>query len=84
MPKNWCFEFMVLEKTLEYPLVYKEIQPDNPKGNQLCVFIGRTDSPPSQPTSVRISSVLGDTKGRLIGPKLYFAPPTYYSIASFL
>lgn len=41
-------------------------------------------SPPSQPTSVRISSVLGDTKGRQIGPKLYFAPPTYYSTASFL
>lgn len=47
------------------------------------VFMGFI-SPPSQPTSVRISSVLGDTKGRLIGPKLYFAPPTYYSIASFL
>lgn len=47
------------------------------------VFMGFI-SPPSQPTSVRISSVLGDTKGRQIGPKLYFAPPTYYSTASFL
>ena len=40
---------MVLEKTLEYPLVYKEIQPDNPKGNQLCVFIGRTDAEAEAP-----------------------------------
>ena len=34
---------MVLEKTLESPLDYKEIQPVNPKGNQSWVFIGRTD-----------------------------------------
>ena len=33
---------MVLEKTLESPL-HSEIQPVNPKGNQSCVFIGRTD-----------------------------------------
>ena len=40
-------------------------------------------SPPSHPTSVRTSSVLGDTKGRLKAPELYFAPPTCYSTASF-
>ena len=34
---------MVLEKTLESPLDCKEIQPVHPKGDQLCVFIGRTD-----------------------------------------
>ena len=34
---------MVLEKTLENPLDCKEIQPVHPKGNQSCVFIGRTD-----------------------------------------
>ena len=34
---------MVLEKTLESPLDYKEIQPVYPKGNQSWVFIGRTD-----------------------------------------
>jgi len=33
----------VLEKTLESPLDYKEIQPVPPKGNQSWVFIGRTD-----------------------------------------
>ena len=34
---------MVLEKTLESPLVCKEIQPVHPKGDQSWVFIGRTD-----------------------------------------
>ena len=34
---------MVLEKTLESPLNYKEIQPVHPKGDQSWVFIGRTD-----------------------------------------
>ena len=35
---------MVLEKTLESPLDCKEIQPVRPKGDQSCVFIGRTDA----------------------------------------
>ena len=34
---------MVLEKTLESPLGYKDIKPINPKGNQSSIFIGRTD-----------------------------------------
>ena len=34
---------MVLEKTLEGPLDYKEIQPVHPKGDQSWVLIGRTD-----------------------------------------
>ena len=42
-PKNWCFWTVVLEKTLESPLDYKEIQLVHPKGDQSCVFIGRTD-----------------------------------------
>ena len=42
-PKNWCFWTMVLEKTIESPLDFKEIQPVHPKGNQSWVFIGRTD-----------------------------------------
>ena len=41
--KNWCFWTEMLEKTLESPLDYKEIKPVNPKGNQSCIFIGRTD-----------------------------------------
>ena len=40
--KNWCFWTVVLEKTLESFLDYKEIQPVHPKGDQSWVFIGRT------------------------------------------
>ena len=42
-PKNWCFWTAVLEKTLESPLYCKEIKLVHPKGNQLWIFIGRTD-----------------------------------------
>ena len=42
-PKNWCFWTMVLEKTPESPLDYKEVQPVHPK-DQSWVFIGRTDA----------------------------------------
>ena len=42
--KNWCFQSVVLEKTLESPLDGKEIKSVNPKGNQPWIFIGRTDA----------------------------------------
>ena len=42
--KNWGFWTVVLEKTLESLLVCKEIKPDNPKGNQPWIFIGKTDA----------------------------------------
>ena len=38
-----AFELWLLEETLESPLYCKEIEPVNPKGNQSCIFIGRTD-----------------------------------------
>ena len=41
--KNWCFWTVVLKKTVERPLVCKEIQPVHPKGNQSWIFIGRID-----------------------------------------
>ena len=44
--KNWCFQTVVLEKTLESPFDSKEIKPVNPKGNQLWIFIRRTDAKP--------------------------------------
>ena len=47
--KNWCFWTVVLEKTLESPLDSKEIQPVHPKGNQLWIFIGRTDAEAETP-----------------------------------
>ena len=48
-PKNWCFWTMMLEKTLESPLDCKEIQPVYHKGDQSCVFIGRTDAEAETP-----------------------------------
>ena len=47
--KNWCFWTVVLEKTLESPLGFKEIQLVNPKGNQSWIFIGRTDAEADAP-----------------------------------
>ena len=41
-PKNWCFWTVVLEKTLESPLVCKEIKPVNYKGNQYSVQFSRS------------------------------------------
>ena len=40
---------MVLEKTLESPLDYKEVQPVHPKEDQSWVFIGRTDAEAETP-----------------------------------
>ena len=47
-PKNWCFWTVVLEKTLESPFDWKEIQPVHPKGDHW-VFIGRTDAEAATP-----------------------------------
>ena len=44
MPKNWCFQTLVLEKTPGSPLDSKESKPVNLKGNQPWIFIGRTDA----------------------------------------
>ena len=40
---------MGLEKTLESPLVCKEIKSVNPKGKQPWIFIGRTDAEAEAP-----------------------------------
>ena len=39
----------MLEKTLESPLDYKEIEPVHPKGDQSWVFIARTDAEAETP-----------------------------------
>ena len=39
--KNWCFLTVVLEKTLDSSLDWKELKP---KGNQPWIFTGRTDA----------------------------------------
>ena len=53
---------MVLEKTLESPLDFKEIQPVHPKGDQSWVFIGRTEVEAETPILWP-----ADAKNRLIG-----------------
>ena len=45
---NWCFWTVVLEKSLESPFDYKDIQPVHPK-DQSWVFIGRTDAEAETP-----------------------------------
>ena len=40
---------MVLEKIFESPLDSKEIKRVNPKGNQPCIFIGRTGAEAEAP-----------------------------------
>ena len=47
--KNWCFQIVVLKKTLESPLDSKETKPVNPKGNQPWIFIGRIDAEAETP-----------------------------------
>ena len=62
MPKNWHFQTVVLEKTLESPLNSKEIKPVNPKGNQFGIFIGSTDPEAEDPIFW-----LPDVKSQLVG-----------------
>jgi len=47
--KNWCFWAVLLEKTLERSLHFKEIQPVHPKANQSWIFTGRTDAEAETP-----------------------------------
>ena len=49
VPKNWCFQIVVLEKTLDSPLDGKEIKLVHPKGNQPWMFTGRTDTEAEAP-----------------------------------
>ena len=49
VPKNWCLQIVVLEKTPESPLGCKKIKPVNPKGNQPWIFTGRTDAEAEAP-----------------------------------
>ena len=71
--KNWCFQIVVLEKTLESPLACKEIKPVNPQGSQPWIFLGRTDAKVEGPLlwhmmrradSLEKTLMLGETEGR--------------------
>ena len=60
--KNWCFWIVMLEKTLESPLVCKEIKLVSPTGNQSWIFVGRTDAEAEAPIPWP-----PDVKSQLIG-----------------
>ena len=73
VPKNWCFQIVMLEKTFESPLDFKEIQPVNPKGNKPWIFTGRTDTEAEAPilwplmwrvNSLEKTLMLGKTEGK--------------------
>ena len=61
-----AFWIVVLEKTLESPLDYKEIQPVHPEGDQSWVFIGRTNVEAETPILWP-----ADAKSWLIGKDLW-------------
>ena len=63
--KNWCFWTVMLEKTLEGHLDWKEIKPVHPKGNQSWIFIGRTDVEAEAPIFLPL-----DVKNWIIGKDL--------------
>ena len=65
VPKNWCFWTVVLGKTLQSSLDFKEIQPVHSKRNQSWIFTGRTDAEAETPILW-----LPDAKNWLIGKDL--------------
>ena len=60
--KYWRFQTVVLEKTLESSLDFKEIKPVNPKINQPQLFIGGTVAEAEAPILWQ-----PDVKSQLIG-----------------
>ena len=69
VPKNWCFQTVVLEKTLKSPLDSRETKPVNPKGNQPWLFTGWIDAEapilcPPDAKSWEKTLMLGKTEGR--------------------
>ena len=71
-PKPWCFQTVMLEKTLESSLDCRGIKPVHPKGNQPWLFIGRTDAeaeapilwPPDAKSLLGKTLILGKTEGK--------------------
>ena len=65
VPKNWCFQIAVVEKTFKSLLGSKEIEPVKPKGNQPWILIGRTDTaaPILWPPDVKSQFIGRDLEG---------------------
>ena len=47
--KNWCFQIVMLENTLESPLDSEEIKSVSPQGNQPWMFTGKTEAEAEAP-----------------------------------
>ena len=71
--KNWSFQMVMLEKTLESPLDCKEIKLVSHKRNQPWIFTGRTDAeaetpvlcpPDAKSWLIGKTLMLGKTEGR--------------------
>ena len=67
-PKIWCFWIVVLKKMLEGRLEYKRTQPLHPKGNQVWIYIGKTNIEPETPIRWPLNA-----KSWLIWKLLWFA-----------
>ena len=74
--KNWCIQTVLLEKTLESPLDYKEIRLVNPEENKPWIFIGSTDAKAEAPilwplirraNSLEKTLMLGNIEGKRRG-----------------
>ena len=68
-PKNWCFQIVILEETLETPLDSKEIKQISPKRNQYWIFIGKAKAEAEAPIlwpsdSLEKSLMLGKIEGK--------------------
>ena len=75
MPKNWCFQTVMMEKTPESPLDCNKIKPVSPKAYQPWIFIQRTDAESEAPIlghlmwradSLEKTLILGKIEGRRI------------------
>ena len=72
-PKNWCFWTVVLQKTLESSLDFKESKPVHPKGNKSWIYIGHIDAeapilrPPDMKSWFIWKGILGKIEGRRKG-----------------
>ena len=78
-PNNWCFQILVLDKTLESSLDHKQTETVNPKGNQPWIFIGKTNAEAEAPIlwpSIRRANSLERTLkvGKIQGKRRRWRP----------
>ena len=70
VPKNWCFQTVVLEKTLKSPSDCKEVEPVNPKGKLPWILIRRIDGEGEAPILWPPDVVTTGTDFNFLGSKI--------------